>query len=260
MKRKILTSPLTYFLIALGAAACTGNLGAEPPDASGDVPCEGAACNAECVEDAECADGFFCNASGACEQRFNAGNGSSGSGGDPPDVCADVQVTFDPVTPNVVLLIDQSGSMSASYPGGNRWDVLYDALMNPADGVVKTLEQDVRFGLALYTSFNGNEGGAECPVLTEVTLSMGDGTHASIDAVYSQADPEDETPTGESLAMVADALAAQQMDGPRIVILATDGEPRYLRRAQPAKRPGRIDRRRGAGIHQRHSDLRPRRR
>ncbi len=42
---------------------------------------------------------------------------------------------------------------------------------------------------------------------------------------YSSAEPQDDTPTGAALVAVADALDAQETDGPKIIILATDGEP-----------------------------------
>jgi len=138
-------------------------------------------------------------------------------------VCATVQIDYEPVTPTVVLLIDQSGSMTDSYDGGSRWDVLYDSLMNEDTGVVKALDGEVRFGLSLFTSYNGNEDGAVCPVLTEVESTLGN--HEAIDAIYGDAEPQDETPTGEALVVVAENLAELEAAGPKVVILATDGEP-----------------------------------
>ena len=49
--------------------------------------------------------------------------------------------------------------------------------------------------------------------------------HAAIDAVYGNNNPQDETPTGESIDAVAGQLAAFEENGPKIIILATDGEP-----------------------------------
>jgi hypothetical protein len=138
------------------------------------------------------------------------------------DGCADVQVQVEPITPTLVLLVDQSGSMTEDFAGQPRWDAMYETLMDPGDGVVANLQSTVRFGLTLYSSVDGFEGG-ECPLLTTVEPALDN--LGPIDAVFGPADPIDETPTGESLAAVAQALAAFEADGPKGIVLATDGEP-----------------------------------
>ncbi|MBC8072511.1 MAG: VWA domain-containing protein [Deltaproteobacteria bacterium] len=135
--------------------------------------------------------------------------------------CTEISVVVTPVIPTIVLLVDQSGSMTTDFAGVERWDALYGTLMG-ADGTVASLQSDVRFGLALYSSVDGNEGG-ECPILTEVAPALDN--FAAIDAVFDPADPMDETPTGESLALVADDLAVFDEPGPKAIVLATDGEP-----------------------------------
>jgi hypothetical protein len=135
-----------------------------------------------------------------------------------------------PVTPTVVLLVDQSGSMTSGFSGQSRWDAVYETLMDADDGVVKPLEDRIRFGLALYTSKKGFEGG-ECPMLREVTPATGN--HAAIDAVFAPEQPIEDTPTGESLQAVADGLAALDLDGPKAIVLATDGEPDTCEQPNP---------------------------
>jgi von Willebrand factor type A domain len=135
--------------------------------------------------------------------------------------CNEVMVSVEPVIPTIVLLVDQSGSMTEDFSGQTRWDALYDTLMGPTGSVI-TLQSDVRFGLTLYSSTDGFEGG-QCPQLTEVGPALDN--FAAMDAVYAPADPIDETPTGESLALVATALAAFAEPGPKAIVLATDGEP-----------------------------------
>jgi hypothetical protein len=137
------------------------------------------------------------------------------------DGCTEVVVMVEPVTPTVVLQVDQSGSMTDDFSGMPRWDALYDTLMEPG-GVVDALQGQVRFGFALYSSMDGNEGGM-CPMLTEVPPALDN--YDAIDAVYDAADPMDETPTGESLGLVAMSLAMFDEEGPKAIVLATDGEP-----------------------------------
>lgn len=136
--------------------------------------------------------------------------------------CGEVQVTVVQETPTLVLLVDQSGSMTSDFNGVDRWDALYETLMDPDDGVVVELESKIRFGLTLYTSENGFEGG-ECPQLSSVGPSLNN--FGAIDQTFEPANPVDETPTGESLAAVAEELALFDEPGPKGIVLATDGEP-----------------------------------
>ncbi len=145
----------------------------------------------------------------------------TGTGTD-TDVCADADVLFEPQIPTVMLLIDQSGSMTANFGGTSRWEAVYDALLNNKDGLVFDLEDQVRFALGLYTSFNGFKGG-ECPVITEVSAGLGN--YAAIESTYSASKPEDETPTGESILAVMDSLLNDPEMGDKVIVLATDGEP-----------------------------------
>lgn len=64
-------------------------------------------------------------------------------------------------------------------------------------------------------------------------VEVGFGNHQAIDAVYATAQISDDTPTGESLEKVAAALEALDVDGPKAIILATDGEPDTCDAADP---------------------------
>jgi hypothetical protein len=186
-------------------------------------------CFAECTQGgSECGSGIACTADGRCGggASGNGGNGGSvltggggpggsGSGG----ACGEIEVTFEPQTPTVAILIDQSGSMNEDFQGQQRWDVVYDALMDPTDGVVKQLESQVRFGLVLYTGTAGT-----CPALVEQMPPALD-NYLAIDAVYAPEGPLGETPTGDSILAITPALAAFAEPGPKLIILATDGDP-----------------------------------
>ena len=188
------------------------------------------ACTADCTPGGgECGQGKMCSSNGRCQSGIDldgsAGSGN-GDGGPVRDGCVNVAVQIKKTIPTVVLLVDQSGSMTESFSGGNRWDVLRDALMDAQTGIVARLENDVRFGLALYSSRDENSDGTvegECPLLTEVAVALGN--YQAINTVYAGADPIDETPTGDSITAVTDALIPVQSDGPKVIVLATDGEP-----------------------------------
>jgi hypothetical protein len=243
-------------LSVLAAASCgETNQGSTFDNSSS--PCQGElkdVCGTSCVTDDDCAAGTYCGADGTCWadctpgggqcgegqtcsdrgrcQEGGAGGGvnltgsggagvggssSSGQGGS----CGELELELDPEIPTVVMLIDQSGSMTSDFNNqGQRWDVVYDALMDPMTGVVKALEDHVRFGLALYTYNTG----PTCPQLVEVTppALM---AHGTIDMVYANQVPIKDTPTGDSLAAITPGLVAFNEPGPKIIILATDGDP-----------------------------------
>lgn len=231
-------------------------------------------CEAECTAgqaDERCgtaANGkdYLCNEEGRCTKTTDDGlmvddgqGGQMNMGGS--SSCIDVDVEFTPEIPNVVLLIDQSGSMNAGDGFGARveqeieagdyvpwgcpsdpddpadspdqrnadwrWNVVRNVLFNPTSGVVLPLEDQVRFGMALYTSEDGfgQNMTRTCPMLTEVEIDFGN-YEAMLGAMECNGFPNaGDTPTRESLRDTANALAAADLDGPKIIVLATDGEP-----------------------------------
>ena len=150
------------------------------------------------------------------------GTGTGQEGSSTTMDCPSAEVQFEPVVPTVILLIDQSGSMTAGFDGTNRWNAVRDALIDPTTGVIATLQDTVRFGLALYTS-NGGDAGGECPIITDVIPVVGN--LAAITDVYEDESPSGDTPTGDSVDAVVAALADDMEEGPKIIVLATDGEP-----------------------------------
>jgi hypothetical protein len=224
-----------------------------------------------------CKDGEICRAEGTCPNPndlvLGTGGQGNGSGGEPAAAgapgCVDLDVDFTPQVPTVLLLIDRSGSMTdadnfgvavqaavdagtyelGSCPNvkqGNqdvdpndwRWNVVRDVLMNPDKGIVKPLEDRVRFGLSLYSSNNGRikpapmgvvnapvelDPNKECPVLIQVPIALNN--HAAMLDKFKCSDLGIDTPTRESLLSAADTLKGFREPGPKVIVLATDGEP-----------------------------------
>lgn len=168
-----------------------------------------------------------------------------------PDVdappCALVEVQVGAVTPTVMLLIDRSGTMTdvdiddgtGTGTSISRWSATYDVLMDPDTGLVAGLDDVVRFGVATYTASELNNDGViddgVCPRLDQVAPAIGN--HAAIDAVYQPLAPLDETPTGESIALLSASLGAFAEPGPKIIVLATDGEPDRCAQPNPNGTP-----------------------
>jgi len=182
-------------------------------------------CTAECIPgDARCGEDATCNGSGHCVAgpSFNLGGSSANPGGGNTGVCASTAVDLGHQLPTVLLLVDQSGSMNANFGSSDRWQTLRTALMAPGTGIVNTLQAQVRFGLTLYS---GRDGAAPCPALTSVAPALNN--FMPIDMAYPVPTSAiiDDTPTGESIAAAANILRGVTEAGPKVIVLATDGEP-----------------------------------
>jgi hypothetical protein len=162
----------------------------------------------------------------------NLPRGGGGGAGSPGVMgCNDLQVSFDPQVPTVLLLVDRSGSMW-DFPYGaspTRWQAVYDSVMAPDTGVVHALQNEVRFGLMTYT---GNSTANQCPVLSSVAPALAN--YEAIKQIYDEASVRPtfkaDTPTGPGLRGAIDALGAvivppDEVDGPKVIVLITDGEP-----------------------------------
>ncbi len=217
--------------VACGSACC----------ATGESCGANSTCISRCASSNDCAAGQSCGSSGQCVGVVGAGGtgqppGTINTGNVDPDgggisqptgdACVKLNVTFTPQIPTVVLLVDQSGSMNERFDTGNRWNVLRDALTGPTSGLIPTLQTKVRFGLALYTS-DGGFGDVEpkkaCPVITDVPPALNN--LAAISVKYLPDDYKGDTPTGESVDAVVKTLSAVTDPGPKVIVLATDGEP-----------------------------------
>jgi hypothetical protein len=199
-------------------------------------------CGSACSTDTQCPTGLYCNLEGKCSadctERLACPQAATcvlergwckldpalqvGVDGGDPGACPAVKVDFAKATPTVLVLVDQSGSMTERFGTDTRWNVARKALIDPTNGVIKTLDGQVRFGIALYTSKDGNKGGT-CPMLDQVAI--GTGNYAQIAAMYSKAEPIGDTPTGDAIVAVTRQLADPKIPGPKYIVLATDGEP-----------------------------------
>lgn len=199
-------------MVATPPAGCGATCDVATPCMPG-LYCTGeGTCTADCSAEVLCPADYDCSATGQCIQ-------------DCPSV------TFSPTRtiPHVELLIDQSGSMDANFMGVTRWAAVREALVGNA-GVVTQLQSSVVFGATLYTSY---DGAAPCPNLSSHARALN-----NLDGIRTLFDSntwEDETPTGESLAAVAANFPVPPDGAPRVIVVATDGEPDTC--AQPNPNP-----------------------
>jgi len=134
-----------------------------------------------------------------------------------------------PVTPTVVIVVDNSSSMFE--PRDMLWDPLFNALMDRASGVVYPMQDKVRFGFASYKGVSPGkpEGDPACATITKVPIGINN--YDSIYDVYSDLGTVPlgkwETPTAHALNVVIKDLQADVQDppGPKFILLVTDGDP-----------------------------------
>jgi hypothetical protein len=159
------------------------------------------------------------------------GTGNTGGG----NSCQSVSITPTRSIPNVMFLVDQSGTMTDPFSGKERWTAARDAIV----AVTGQLDSIVRFGLTTYTSANGDFD-LTCPRLPvagnplagapRVDFGLNNAGVISDTAVYPSRYPSDagaDTPTGDSIDALVTIIenGAQPMDEPTIIVLATDGLP-----------------------------------
>jgi hypothetical protein len=160
----------------------------------------------------------------------------------PVDECIKVVSGFQKMIPTVLVLVDRSGSMDKPFEAGlDRWTTVRRILTDPTSGLLKSLQDDVQFGLALYTSVNPVGGPSTvfesgCPLMVEEPIALNN--FDAIATKYGATElipkrPGEQgnfthvggTPTSESVLKVTETLKAFASTGPKAIILATDGDP-----------------------------------
>jgi hypothetical protein len=135
-----------------------------------------------------------------------------------PDLtCGGMQFDLERIPPNVMLVLDRSGSMGNSIDGVSatkKWDDLKAAL----NQLVTNYDTLVRFGVSLYSSDNDCAPG-------KVDSAPADKNGMTVLAKVTAASPSGNTPTAGTLAAVLASGAVADATRDNVVVLATDGIP-----------------------------------
>jgi hypothetical protein len=142
--------------------------------------------------------------------------------------CPSLMELLEPEVPTFQIVVDQSGSMEEMFGTVTRWEAMRTTLVGMNAGVVTDLQAEIRFGLSLY---NNPQGDGPCPVVD--TLAPQLDARDQIITVLDASGPEGDTPTGESLDLALQTLMEDTFDGPKFILLATDGEPDTCAIANP---------------------------
>lgn len=241
----------SYLLLLLVAAGCgSSGLAAGPCDQVPPDP----TCNIDCDPTGStntCPGGFYCNPDGKCDAQCTPTGGQCGDGylcttdghcvpSDqvPPggnDTCPRVNFTAKPTTPSILLLLDRSGSMGASFDGDlSRWAVVRQALTDPTTGIVSQLEAKAYFGSMIFQ--NIDEG--TCPQLVTSPRALNNAAVIRA-ALAPNQNNNSGTPTAKSLeaAVATFATSPAPAGSPKIIVLATDGRPNPCNNRQDGNYP-----------------------
>lgn len=117
------------------------------------------------------------------------------------------------VTPEVMLVLDRSQSMSASFGTGSRWSTVVSAL----EVALPSVDSEMALGLTLFPS-----SGVECSAPSSPSLLPATGQVSALLSSLRVSTLAGGTPTADALDVAASGLTGS---GPRAMVLATDGLP-----------------------------------
>jgi von Willebrand factor type A domain-containing protein len=139
--------------------------------------------------------------------------------------CVDMTLSYTSIPPSVILLIDQSASMTERFGESTRWDVLREAIIDPSSGLLTWLDAGASLGIMLYTSLDGSLFGRQCPLIERVDTRFGNA--ATIREFYATHEPMPggDTPTGDAIDVAVQALASSSASPANYVLLLSDGIP-----------------------------------
>jgi len=146
------------------------------------------------------------------------------NGGANPENCEEFVARPMPTTPDMLIVLDRSGSMKTIGgllgPAVNRWDPSVTAVKS----ITASLDDKIRFGLMLFPG----KGDACVAGKVDVPIDLNAGDQ--IATLLNATQPGGGTPTGETL-KVAQAVLDARTSGPdtkpspKFVLLVTDGQP-----------------------------------
>ncbi|MGB9600361.1 MAG: vWA domain-containing protein [Myxococcota bacterium] len=114
--------------------------------------------------------------------------------------------------PNVLLLVDKSGSMDDSISGGRKWDIEYNAIKT----ILNNFSNSIRFGLALFPWTSSCQTG-------QVLVNVGDNTGSQILSTLSNNGPGGSTPLASSLEAMNNYSGIHDPSRRNFILLTTDG-------------------------------------
>ena len=162
---------------------------------------------------------------GSCARAPLATLTGPGTDAGNPLACDSPTNLVQPIPPDVLVVLDKSGSMDnqadgTSCSGGCGASSKWAQVTNAINKVVGQTQANVNWGMKLFaTSIDG------CDVSTGVEVAVGPMNGAAISTLIMENSPGSRTPTQQAEAAGAAYLATLTDKRPKYLLLATDGLP-----------------------------------
>jgi len=143
---------------------------------------------------------------------------SAADGGtDDAGVCGQMEFALTRIPPNVMLVLDRSGSMGNSIGGGSATTKWTD-LKNAVSSLVTNYDSEMRLGAAIFSS-DGNCAAAN------IDVPLASAAGVTVEQKLAAQGPNGNTPTAAALDTVIAKGMVNDATRANYVVLATDGEP-----------------------------------
>jgi hypothetical protein len=120
-----------------------------------------------------------------------------------------------PDTPDVMIVLDKSGSMASGIGSATKWSHAVTAV----NSLLATYNGTIRFGLLLFPL----QSASDACTAGEVDVKVGINTYSSITSTLAKVSPYGGTPMGASLLKALTAQSAGDPSTDKYVLLVTDG-------------------------------------
>jgi hypothetical protein len=117
--------------------------------------------------------------------------------------------------PEVMIVLDRSGSMTSDFDGGTRWSKISDAV----NQVVAGLQGMIGWGLTVFPT------DSNCGTSSTVAVDVANMNASAIAAKIMSYSPDGNTPTADAISKAAAYMEARTTPNPKYLLLSTDGEP-----------------------------------
>lgn len=183
-----------------------------------------------CARNADCGAGAVCGpnqrcapsvSGGACDTSSDCIEGETCLNGACVEGCGGEYYAAESVPPNLLVVIDRSGSMNEDAGDDSKWNIARNATYN----LMSTYAGQIRFGLSLFPGTNQRcTQGRSCGP-GAINVEIGPSTTGEIQSFLTDARTcSFGTPIAEELEMIEGYAGLEDPARPNFVLLLTDGQ------------------------------------